>query len=523
MLHDDSTDALWLGTLEGISRFDIRTGKFTNYSSEDGVVGKQLGNKLRTSDGHFFFGGDGLVQFNPKNIKLGSVPPLVSFTDFKVSNRSISSGLDSLTDKSTITLAYNQNNITIDYLGVHYSNPANNKYAYTLENYDDRWVEVGTQHAAYYTNLPPGKYKFKVKAANSNGVWNEEGIQLNIEIKPPWWKTKLAYAFYLLGLVGLGSIANQFFKQRVLKKERERSQLKELEQAREIEKAYKELETSHQTLKATQSQLIQSEKMASLGELTAGIAHEIQNPLNFVNNFSDVNTELIDEINQAVIRGDTGEVIPLLGNLRENEEKIRYHGQRADAIVKSMLQHSRVNSGKKELTDINALAEEYLRLSYHGLRAKDKSTTTGQTAFNATLVTQFDPELGKISLIPQDIGRVMLNLYNNAFYAVHEKSLNNGVSASGESNHGGYTPTVTVSTKKAGSWVEISVKDNGSGIPEQVKEKIFQPFFTTKPTGQGTGLGLSLAYDIIKAHRGQLNVESIESGGTEFKILLPLE
>jgi two-component system, NtrC family, sensor kinase len=269
-------------------------------------------------------------------------------------------------------------------------------------------------------------------------------------------------------------------------------------------------------LKSTQSQLVQSEKMASLGELTAGIAHEIQNPLNFVNNFSEVSTELVKEMVQEVEKGNTEEVKAIANDVVQNLEKINHHGQRASDIVKGMLQHSRSSNGVKEPTDINALADEYLRLAYHGLRAKDKS-------FNATMKTDFDETIGNINIIPQDIGRVILNLITNAFYAVNEKS-KQGIAD--------YEPTVSVSTKRLNDKVEIKVTDNGNGIPPSILDKIFQPFFTTKPTGQGTGLGLSLSYDIVKAHGGELKVETLpaeavaqagkEGEGSEFIILLPV-
>ena len=274
---------------------------------------------------------------------------------------------------------------------------------------------------------------------------------------------------------------------------------------RQKQKANKVLETTLTHLRSTQSQLVQSEKMASLGELTAGIAHEIQNPLNFVNNFSDVNTELIDEAEQEMNKGNFDETKTILRNIKENEEKINHHGKRADAIVKGMLQHSRTSSGQKEPTDINALADEYLRLAYHGLRAKDKS-------FNAATQTDFDESVGEVNIIPQDIGRVILNLINNAFYAVDEKK---------KQDLHGYEPTVSVSTRKMNGKVQIKVEDNGNGISQKALDKIFQPFFTTKPTGQGTGLGLSLSYDIVKAHGGELKVETKEGEGTEFIIQLP--
>ena len=284
-----------------------------------------------------------------------------------------------------------------------------------------------------------------------------------------------------------------------------------------LTKQKEELQEALNELKSTQAQLIQSEKMASLGELTAGIAHEIQNPLNFVNNFSEVNTELMAEMKAAIEKGDMEEVKAIADDIISNEQKINHHGKRADAIVKGMLQHSRSSTGQKEPTNINALADEYLRLAYHGLRAKDKS-------FNATMKTDFDESLGDINVIPQDMGRVILNLITNAFYVVAEKK--KPLTPDGKINLASkdYVPTVTVSTKKLGNKVEISVADNGNGIPSAVLDKIFQPFFTTKPTGQGTGLGLSMSYDIVtKGHGGELKVETKENVGTTFTIQLPIQ
>ena len=275
-----------------------------------------------------------------------------------------------------------------------------------------------------------------------------------------------------------------------------------------IKKEKERLEVALSELKATQSQLIQSEKMASLGELTAGIAHEIQNPLNFVNNFSEVSKELLDEMLEEIENGDMEEVKAIMDDVVQNLEKINHHGKRADGIVKGMLQHSRASGSQKEPTDINALADEYLRLAYHGLRAKDKS-------FNATLITDFDDTLEKVNVIPQDIGRVVLNLLTNAFYAVSEKKNQNNIED--------FEPTVSITTKKDSNKVNISVKDNGNGIPKHVIEKIYQPFFTTKPTGQGTGLGLSMSYDIVtKGHGGELKVNTKQGMGTEFIIKLPI-
>ncbi len=284
--------------------------------------------------------------------------------------------------------------------------------------------------------------------------------------------------------------------------------IEELEQKRKtVEETNAALKRSMNELKAAQAQLVHAEKMASLGELTAGIAHEIQNPLNFVNNFSEVSVDLVDELHEEMEKGDAEEVKAIADDLKQNLEKIVHHGKRASGIVRGMLEHSRAGSGEKVPTDINLLADEYLRLAYHGLRAKDQS-------FNADFRLDQDEDLPKATVVPQDIGRVMLNLINNAFYAVEKKS---------KKENGDYRPTVIVSTCYAGDEIEIRVKDNGDGIPDEIREKIFQPFFTTKPTGEGTGLGLSLSYDIItKGHGGKLDLETNEGRGTTFIISLPV-
>ena len=294
-------------------------------------------------------------------------------------------------------------------------------------------------------------------------------------------------------------------KSQALKQQNELLEHRVSERTSQLSKQKEIPEIALTDLEASQLQLIQKEKMASLSELTAGITHEIQNPLNFVNNFSEVNRELIDEAAQEVDTGNMLQLKIILGDIRQNEEKINQHGRRADSIVKGILQHSRSSTGVKELTDINLLANEYLRLAYHGLRAKNKE-------FNAEMKTGFEPGIEKINIVPQDIGRVLLNLYNNAFYAVADKA---------KHQHDHYKPFVLVSTKKAGKKVILTVKDNGNGIPQPIVDKIFQPFFTTKPTGEGTRLGLSLSYDIIKAHGGEIKVETHEGEGSEFIIWLP--
>ncbi|MDR6845984.1 two-component regulator propeller domain-containing protein [Flavobacterium granuli] len=508
ILPDEKNKALWLSTFDGISRFSIVEGRFNNFSMEEGIQGRLFadGVYLKTSKGLMFFGGkNGITLFNPDNISKNSAPPKVFITDFKIGDNSIYFGTDSIQKyKKTIPkdfiLKYNQNSISINYTGIHYANPNRNKFTYRLENYDNNWREVGNIRTAYYYDLPPGNYIFRVKAANSSGVWNKIGASVAFSITPPWWRTWWAYTLYGVFFLLVVFLIDRFQRKRLLEKEHALTKEKELVHAREIEKAYN-------TLKTTQLQLIQSEKMASLGELTAGIAHEIQNPLNFVNNFSEVSLELMDEMHDEMEKGDTKEAKAISIDIKQNLEKIIFHGKRADGIVKGMLQHSRISSGQKELTDINTLADEYLRLAYHGLRAKDKS-------FNAELETHFDAKLPKIDVVPQDIGRVLLNLFTNAFYSTHQKQK----TAAQE-----YKPVLCVSTAQKGNFIEITAKDNGTGIPNAIKNKIMQPFFTTKPAGEGTGLGLSLSYDIVvKGHGGTINVETEEGNGATFIITLPI-
>lgn len=500
---------MWIATRNGLSQMvinkNLNKATFINYNSSDGLgtdVFLSLTN-TRAPDGRFYFGGEhGLTTFT--SITANKTPPAIIFSNLLISNKSVLDMKEkspltvSLLDTKSISLPFDQNSLSFEFAALHYTNPKKNQYAHMLKGYDEDWI-YDNRNFAGYTNLDPGKYEFMVRASNAYGIWNEEGKSIEIIILPPWWRTWWAYTSFIV-LFGIVAYSTDRTVRRSIKlRERERSRERELQQAKEIEKAYNEL-------KATQAQLIQSEKMASLGELTAGIAHEIQNPLNFVNNFSEVNSELITEMKEALASGNLSEAKTIAENIDENERKIIFHGKRADGIVKSMLQHSRSSNNKKEPTDINALADEYLRLAYHGLRAKDKS-------FNATMKTEFDSGIGLIDVVPQDIGRVILNLITNAFYAVTERKLQ---------IESGYEPTVTISTRKFENRVEIRVKDNGNGIPQKVLDKIFQPFFTTKPTGQGTGLGLSMSYDIVtKVHGGELTVETKPGEGSEFIIKLP--
>jgi len=511
---------LWISTQNGLSQMvtnrELDKVTFINYSSEDGLGGDIfLSHCAAVSEsGRFYFGGDHGLNVVSK-IKGNEVPPDIIISDLLISNRSVTdmgetSPLTSeLLSTEAVTFSNKQNNLSFEFAALHYADPKKNQYAHMLKGYDSDWIYDNRNHATY-SNLEPGKYEFMVRASNAYGVWNEEGKSLLITITPPWYKTWWAYGSFAMVLGGFLYAMNREFRRRVIRREREKSRERELAQAKEIEKAYTEL-------KATQSQLIQSEKMASLGELTAGIAHEIQNPLNFVNNFAEINMELVDEMQEELRAGNIEDAIEISNDIKDNQQKINHHGKRAEAIVKGMLQHSRSNSGQKEPTDINALADEYFRLAYHGLRAKDKS-------FNVSMESEFDDSIGLINLVPQEIGRVILNLITNAFYACNERGkASNNLDEKKSGLEVKYQPTVWVKTMRNGNEVHVSIKDNGGGIPKSVVDKIFQPFFTTKPTGQGTGLGLSMSYDIVKAHGGSLKVETEEGVGTEFVIRLKID
>ncbi len=511
-ITEDESKNLWVHNSSVLAKLNPVTREAFFYSTKFGIQPNSIHplGFYKDRKGRFHLGnGNGFYSIYPEELAV-NIPSLkIIVTDFYLNNIPLLHGEASLLkvpieETTDLVLPYDQNNVAFNFAAIDYRAPETIKYFTMLEGYDNTWREARGEKSSYYFNIPSGKYVYRIKALNSEGTMGEKVITLYI--RPPWWNTWWAYGTY--GLIFMAGVwtTHRYQRQQVIRSEREKSQKRELAQAREIEKAYTEL-------KATQTQLIHSEKMASLGELTAGIAHEIQNPLNFVNNFSEVSNELLDEMKEEIGKGNVEDVKAIAANVKQNLEKIIHHGKRADAIVKGMLQHSRSSSGIKEPTDINALADEYFRLAYHGLRAKDKS-------FNATMNTDFDQSIGNVNVIPQDIGRVILNLITNAFYAVTEKK---------KLNIENYEPTVTVSTKlisastagKRGRIVEVKVKDNGQGIPNNALGKIFQPFFTTKPTGHGTGLGLSLSYDVIKAHGGELTVETREGEYAEFIIVLP--
>ena len=682
IVEDDDAN-LWLSTNNGLSRFDPETEVFRNFDEDDGLQSREFNSNAyyRSPTGQLVFGGiDGVTAFLPEDLRSNPVPPAVVLTDFRLFNKSVLPGPQSVLKQplsltKEIRLAHFQKTLTFGFVGLHYLNPEKNRYEYRLDGFDEDWVAAGTRREATYTNLDPGRYTFRVRAANSDGVWSEEGAAMALVIAPPFWQTWWFRIFALLAFVG---IAFTFYRARV-RHIKERNRLLEsdvAERTTELRSKNDQLEKSHaivrainretslepllesvleqtriipgvekatalvfdddvdafvvratigwsreqtakirltdeeaharyvehaeevadeiflerdlrsrpgnetlqdvgvsaalltmrirsgghtvayivfdnmhdhdafdgrdvellislrdhlqsafgktrlldnlqrsiEDLRSTQAQLVQSEKMASLGQLTAGIAHEIKNPLNFINNFAALSMELADELEGELsghrdkLGDDAEEIDAILADIRLNAGKINEHGKRADGIVKSMLQHSHGKAGDREPVDLNGLLDEYVNLAYHGMRAQ-------KVDFNVTLKRRFSDEVGRVAVIPQEIGRVFINLLNNAFYAVHEK---------GQHLNGQFAPTVEVATARRNGNVEIEIGDNGPGIPEHVRQRIFEPFYTTKPTGEGTGLGLSMSYEIVtQVHGGSIDVMSVADEGTKFKITLP--
>lgn len=516
---EDDFKNLWIGSTYGLYRLNPQRNLTTLYGETFGIKENALIYKAgyKGRNGELFFGDtSGYFAFFPKELGKVSRPPEILLTSFRIANKVIDEGPNApfsggLWQTKGIKLAHDRNVFSFDFVTIAYSNPEANRTLYMLENYDSEWRIADKNGRAYYFNVPPGTYRFKLKSANSHGVWAEKAI--DVFIARPWWQTWWAYTLFTLALISVIWGITQYrsrnlIRERKILEEKVKSRTQEiLKQKEEISLQRDNIKHALDELKNTQAQLIQREKMASLGELTSGIAHEIQNPLNFVNNFSDVNKELIEEMKSILREGNHETAIALANNIAENEQKIHQHGRRADSIVKGMLLHSRSSTGTREAVNINMLADEYLRLAYHGLRAKDKT-------FNVKINTEFAKDLPLLHVVSQDIGRVLLNLYNNAFYSVAQKCRLKNVD--------NFEPAIKVSTERSGDQVLIRIRDNGLGIPAQIVEKIYQPFFTTKPAGQGTGLGLSISYDIIKAHHGDLILDTREGEFAEFTIILPV-
>jgi ligand-binding sensor domain-containing protein/signal transduction histidine kinase len=482
-----------------------------NYDEQDGVFNRfNAGASLLTSDGRIYFGGSsGFNRFKPSAIKDNPYIPPVVITKFFLFEKPYY--MDTIImSKNVIELTYNQNFFAFEYAALNYILPEKNQYAYMLEGLEKDWIYCGTRRDRQYTDLDPGTYKFRVKACNNDGVWNNEGTYIMIIIKPPFWRTWWFYLLSAITFIGL-TVAYVRLRTRTLMKQYEVLEQKVQERTSELrdekeksEQKSFELEKAFKNLRETQSQLIHAEKMASLGQLTAGIAHEIQNPLNFVNNFSELSQEMVDEIEQAKTDEERKEIC---NDIKVNLNKIHEHGKRAERIVKSMLMHSRTQTAEKVSADINKLAEDAMHLAYTGIRAKDNN-------FGCENILEKDESLPEINIVQQDISRVLLNIFNNAFYAVNQLR---------KTSTNDYKPWVKLKTEIVNKKVVIHISDNGGGIPDHIVDKIFQPFFTTKPTGEGTGLGLSLSYDIItKGHYGSLKVKVNKGVGTEFIIELPI-
>ena len=513
-MAEDRQGRLWITHWggRGVTRFDPETEVFRHFSNEDGFRFGGSQSIYASPNGEMFIGGtNGFDVFYPEQLEDNSLPPLVSLTRFQLFGEPITPDDDgplkeAIHEARELQLSHQQNDLTFEYVGIHFKNPERNRYNYMLEGFDKGWRGETMERTATYTNVPPGDYVFRVKASNSDGVWNEEGASIRVIIRPPWWRTGWAILVYgFLFLAGIAGI-NRYQQRRLLRKAREKARERELKHAHEIEEAYHQLEEAHTNLKTTQQQLVQSEKMASLGQLTAGIAHEIKNPLNFVNNFAAVNAELLEELVQSPDE-HLDEVMDMLQAAKINAQQIKKHGERADRIVQSMMQHARESNTERYRVELTPIVDECVNVTYHAVKSQ-------RPDFEVAIEKSFDERIGPVEMAPQDISRVLQNLLNNAFYAVQEKM---------KQADEDYEPRVTVSTSLEENAVEIRVCDNGTGIPADVRDKVFEPFFTTKPAGSGTGLGLSLSYDIVvNGHNGSLRLEDGEEGAA-FVVSLPVK
>ena len=535
----DKNGNLWLSSNLGISQVTLNEEReaihFKNYDALDGLPGNEFntGAYYQNENGEMYFGGvDGFVWFHPDSLGRNSNPPPVVITDFQLNYSSVSHQQGSILSKSIsftteIQLTYDQNSIAFEFSALDFSSPSKNQYSYYLENFDSDWNEAGSNRQAVYTNLDPGHYMFKVRASNSDGIWNKEGTSISINIRPPWWQTWWAYlVFSVIALLLFLGLRQYEMERQHLKREadveRAKAETKRLQaekvkaQARDLEIAFQELKEKNEEIISAHQKLIVQDKLATLGQLIAGIAHEIKNPLNFVNNFSEITVEQADELKETLEKykekfeeDDYADFLDLVEDIRLNAIDIHANGLRANSIIRNMMDHTRGTDDERRPTNINHLLKENVKLAYHGYRAIDPS-------FNVHIETNYDEQLPEISVIAPDLGRVLLNILNNACYAVHQKQKTELVS---------YTPTLQVATLAHKGSLQIHIRDNGPGIPKEIKEKIFKPFFTTKPAGEGnTGLGLSISREIIEEkHKGKLEVNSKEGEFTEFIITLPVK
>ena len=528
MAVSPTTGSLWVGTNGGISEIDRSTMTvLRTVTRRHGLVDNEVwyyGSVRIDDQGRIHFGtAQGISVYDPR---LDSAAPEISGIHLRRANLT--------RDRQ------GHNEAQFEYAAMSFASEGSILYRTRLRGYERDWSEPTSEARIRYTNLPavfrPREYTFEVIASNASGEWTQQPLAYTFRVDPPWWLQWWMFLVYGGIVVGGLAGADRYQRRRLIAQMKARARLREAEhraeqaateqeaaEARaralqaendrkeaELTKA-RELELAYNELKAAQAQLIQAEKMASLGQLTAGIAHEIKNPLNFVNNFSRASVELLDELREELdalaAGGPPDAVTDLMSDLTTMAEKVAEHGERADRIVKSMLQHSRGSSGTLQEENLNSYVEEYVNLAYHGMRAQ-------HSEFNVDLVREYDSGAGVVPVVSQEFGRVLINLLNNAFYAVHQQKKALGPS---------YSPKVTIRTHRNGSAATLQIEDNGPGIPESVRQRIFEPFFTTKPTGEGTGLGLSLSYDIItQMHGGQLHVSTEEGAGTTFSIELPV-
>jgi ligand-binding sensor domain-containing protein/signal transduction histidine kinase len=512
---EDRAGYLWMSSNRGVFRAskrelnDVADGKAqtvhcTSYGTADGMESRECNGGYSPSgcilrDGRICFATTkGLAVVNPADIKVNPIPPSV------VIDRFVVDGVEQPTSE-TVQVPAGGGRFEFHYAGISFVGAHDVHYKYQLEGLDEGWIDAGSRREAFYTHLYPGKYTFRVIAANSDGVWNDQGALMSFVLQAHFYQTAWFIGLAIFAFLTVGPTF-YFYRLRSLKKRK--AELEELVQERTGE-----LQKTVSNLKETQNQLILSEKMASLGQLTAGIAHEIKNPLNFITNFAllshDLTNDLREELaheRQRVDKERAQEIESILNDLDQNVSKINEHGKRADSIVRGMLLHSRGKAGERQSTDLNALLSEYTNLAYHGMRAQDSS-------FNVKIETEFDPAIGRVDVVPQDLSRAFLNIVNNACYAANDKR---------KTAENGFSPVVNVSSRNLADRIEIRIRDNGNGIPQTIREKIFNPFFTTKPAGSGTGLGLSLSYDIVtQEHKGEIRIVTEEGKFTEFLIVIP--
>jgi ligand-binding sensor domain-containing protein/signal transduction histidine kinase len=521
-LLEDEYGNFWTDCNKGIYRVSKKElnefcdGKRTSvtctvFGTADGMKNRECNggsspNAWRMHDGKLCFSTvKGVAMIYPADIKLNMVPPPIVIEQMLVDQKPSDLRIKNIYSPGTEKFEFH-------YAGISFLGADKVRFKYKLEPFETEWIDAGSRRDAFYTHIPPGDYTFKVIAANSDGVWNETGPTVAFTLKPFFYQSGWFLALCVVGFVGVGP---GLYLMRVRQLKRRETELTSIVDARtrDLKKEKENVEKALTDLKEAQNQLVLSEKMASLGQLTAGIAHEIKNPLNFVNNFASLSNDLMNELKETlatksdVLDEDTKTTIrELLSDLQQNVTKINEHGKRADSIVRGMLLHSRGKTGERQPTDLNALLAEYTNLAYHGLRAQDSS-------FNIKIETQFDDTIGKVNVVPQDLSRVFLNIINNGCYSANDKK---------KSRPNGFAPTIRVSSKNLGDKFEVRIWDNGNGIPQSVLDKIFNPFFTTKPAGAGTGLGLSMSYDIItQEHKGEINVDTKDGEFAEFIITIP--